>query len=105
MANLTRPITIDRSFVRLASGTGPTSQRFRFSSPCEEKHCGHWSGQKCGLIGQLRRAADSRGLIDDAGSLPVCAIRNDCRWWQQLGRKACEVCSLVVTDQEAAPGR
>jgi uncharacterized paraquat-inducible protein A len=31
-------------------------------------------------------------------ALPPCAIRRDCRWWQQEGKAACMRCPQVVTD-------
>jgi hypothetical protein len=41
-----------------------------------------------------------------AGGLPDCSIRTTCRWFGQIGEKACTVCPLVMTDNsadEAAP--
>jgi hypothetical protein len=30
--------------------------------------------------------------------LPLCAVRSRCRWFDQLGSRACQVCLHVVTD-------
>ena len=103
VVNLLTPLPVDAGFVEAAAGAGlPPEQRFRFAAPCQEGRCGHWSGHACGLVGQLRQAAAELGHGGEARALPPCAIRAQCRWWQQSGRAACAVCSLVVTDPWAS---
>lgn len=100
VVNLITPLTVDANFVASAGhGGGSVGKRFRFSSPCQESRCGHWAGHECGLIGQLREAAIQLDPGVDPRPLPPCAIRAQCRWWQQRGREACAVCAMVVTDQ------
>lgn len=102
VANLLTPLRIDAHFLETAAGTGGLlGKRFRFASPCQQAHCGHWADHECGLIGRLRHAAVDAGHVAGDAPLPPCAIRAQCRWWQQRGRDACGVCSLVVTDQRA----
>lgn len=66
---------------------------FRVAAPCEEKGCQHFDGQDCRLA---VRIADQLPVVVD--QLPPCAIRRDCRWWQQEGIEACFRCPQVVTD-------
>ena len=104
VANLITPLRVDEAFVESSTPHGPLGKRFRFSSPCQEARCGHWKSERCGLIGQLHEAAVSVGEASrDSGLIP-CAIRAQCRWWQQRGREACAVCPLVVTDQRVLRG-
>jgi hypothetical protein len=66
---------------------------FRVAAPCEEKGCQHFDGQDCRLA---MRIVDQLPIVAD--NLPPCAIRRDCRWWQQEGGSACLRCPQVVTD-------
>ncbi len=101
VVNLITPLRVEAGFVESAVAAGlPLERRFRFAAPCQQGRCGHWAGHECGLIGPLRQAASDLGQ-GAAQALPPCAIRAQCRWWQQSGRDACAVCSLVVTDQRS----
>ncbi len=99
VVHLITPLVVDENFVEVARRNGTPERRFRFSAPCQEGRCSHWAGQQCGLIGKLHGAAAEIGLSNDEAPLPPCTIRSQCRWWQQRGRQACGVCSVVVTDQ------
>ena len=68
---------------------------FRFSAPCACNSCVHYTDEesKCRLAEKVVRWAPK--VVDN---LPTCAIRADCRWWQQEGREACERCPQVVTN-------
>jgi hypothetical protein len=66
---------------------------FRVAATCEEKGCQHFDGQDCRLA---MRIADKLPVV--VNQLPPCAIRRDCRWWQQEGGAACVRCPQVVTD-------
>ena len=101
VANLGAPLTINQDFVEKSQASGPVERRFRFASPCAERRCGYWTGQECGLIGKLDGAINKK---DTGQPLSRCAIRANCRWWQQRGRDACAICSFVVTGGEGAPG-
>lgn len=66
---------------------------FRAASPCETKTCQHFDGSNCRLA--TRVAAHLPAVVEQ---LPPCAIRRDCRWWQQEGSTACFRCPQVITD-------
>jgi hypothetical protein len=69
---------------------------FRIAAPCEEKGCQHFDGQDCRLV---MRAVDQLPVVVE--SLPPCAIRRSCRWWQQEGRSACLRCPQLITDNHS----
>jgi hypothetical protein len=105
VSNVVTPLTIDEAFVEVATLHGPLGKRFRFSAPCQEGRCGHWQASRCTLIGKLHSAAVDAGEAKNSGAgLIPCAIRSQCRWWQQRGREACSVCPVVVTDQQELLG-
>jgi hypothetical protein len=66
---------------------------FRVAATCEEKGCQHFDGQDCRLA---MRIVDQLPVVAD--QLPPCAIRRDCRWWQQEGGTSCVRCPQIVTD-------
>lgn len=66
---------------------------FRVAATCDEKGCQHYDGQDCRLA---MRIADQLPIVAD--QLPPCAIRQNCRWWQQEGKAACVRCPQIVTD-------
>jgi hypothetical protein len=66
---------------------------FRIAAPCEEKGCQHFDGHDCKLA---TRVAEKLPIA--AEQLPPCAIRRNCRWWQQEGVSACMRCPQVITD-------
>jgi hypothetical protein len=91
-------ITIDTDFVRKAREGRIPESRFRFSQPCVEGRCTQWTGSRCGVIDQ---ALDSENSVETArepgqSGPPECVIRPTCRWFAQVGPKACAVCPLVV---------
>jgi hypothetical protein len=105
VANLATPIPVDEGFVEAARAHGSPERRFRFSIPCVEGSCGHWTGSACGLIGISRGQAVAAGLVAPVSAhvsagctdkLPPCGIRPRCRWWRQDGAAACKVCAFVV---------
>ncbi|WP_404785932.1 hypothetical protein [Altericista sp. CCNU0014] len=65
----------------------------RAASPCETKACQHFDGTNCRLATRV-----SAQLPAVAEQLPPCAIRRDCRWWQQEGSAVCFRCPQVITD-------
>jgi hypothetical protein len=66
---------------------------FRTASSCETKGCKHFDGMTCQLA--TRVAEQLPAVVEQ---LPPCAIRRDCRWWQQEGSVACFRCPQVITD-------
>jgi hypothetical protein len=101
-------IPLDDVFLETTRGRTPM-RRFRFSEPCVEAGCCHWTGSRCGLIDEIVAVANGT-LTAAPDDLPRCSIRKTCRWFSQVGREACMVCPLIVRggDEEewalAAPG-
>jgi hypothetical protein len=86
----TQPVT-DELLV-LTSPVKPT-EVFRFAAPCAQSACRHFDGLKCQLA---TRTVQLLPVVVE--SLPPCAIRPNCRWWQQEGKAACARCPLIVTE-------
>jgi hypothetical protein len=93
-------IIVDAGFVRNAvTGDHAPETRFRFGSPCAAGGCRQWTGSRCGVIDSvLKETSEQLTLGERTTSLPACSIRPDCRWFDQAGAAACEVCDVVVTD-------
>ncbi len=92
-------VEIDDEFVRRAHTGRPPEQRFRFSSPCMKSACAQWAGTECGLIDRLLGEFERQfGPPVAPDPLPVCPIRDECRWFRQRQGLACAVCNYVVTD-------
>jgi hypothetical protein len=92
-------MTVDEDFIRQARKGRKPEQRFRFCQACVESSCKHWTGSRCGFIDRALQAAEQAESADMPGeALPRCTIRPRCRWFAQLGRRACTVCPLIVTD-------
>jgi hypothetical protein len=47
-----------------------------------------------------RRVVNLLPLV--VGRVPACAIRPNCRWWQQEGKAACLRCPGIVTERPDA---
>ena len=67
-------------------------QEFRFASPCAQSACVHWSGE-CSLSTRLSEF-QAFGQDDPEDGLPACAIREECRWYQQDGPQMCSHCRI-----------
>ena len=94
---VTPRMTVDAEFVNAAQKGRSAEARFRFSQPCIESHCSQWTGSRCGLIDRVLESPEGSDITKQAqGTLPECVIRPSCRWFSQVGAKACEVCPLVV---------
>jgi hypothetical protein len=92
LTHLTEPQPVNEELLALAHPAAPT-EVFRFAAPCAGDACQHFDGQDCRLatrIVQILPAAVS--------SLPPCALRPECRWWQQEGKAACLRCPQVVSE-------
>ncbi len=94
---LSPPLRIDEEFVARARQGRSPEKRFRFASACVEEGCRQWADGRCGVIDEVLASAEAVALAEP-GTLPHCAIRSSCRWYDQVGREACEVCPLVITD-------
>jgi hypothetical protein len=53
----------------------------------------HFDRDNCRLAQKIVEKLDA---VSDM--LPACQIRQNCRWWQQEGKAACQRCPQVVTD-------
>lgn len=89
--NQAQPVTDE--LLALAGPVDPT-EVFRFAAPCAKKGCQHFDdhGDSCRLVSKTVQMAP---IVVHA--LPRCAIRRECRWWQQEGVAACHRCPQVVT--------
>ena len=86
----TLPITGD--LLALVDPVTP-AEVLRFAAPCLCDGCIHYDDDTCHLA---QRVVDVLPPVTER--LPKCAIRRDCRWWQQEGREACARCPQIVTD-------
>jgi hypothetical protein len=98
VAHLGTGLTIGPEFIKEAIVHGPLEQRYRFSSPCQEKKCTNWNGASCGVIEELHASVSSSGKAK-AEKLSPCSIREHCRWWLQSNIEACRVCPMATTEQ------
>jgi len=65
---------------------------FRIAAPCAGTACQHFDGTNCTLVTRTVQ------LLPPATTVaPPCAIRPNCRWWQQEGKQACQRCPEIVT--------
>lgn len=96
-AYLKEPQPVTEELIAKAAPVTPT-EIFRTASACAESKCLHFDGKDCQL---------AMGIVEKlsvvAENLPPCAIRRDCRWWQQEGKAACMRCPQVITDNYNAP--
>jgi hypothetical protein len=87
-------IVVDKDFVEIAHTGRPPEKRFRFSAPCMRNGCEQWIQGRCRVIDETIRVFGT----GDPDQLPNCAIRDQCRWYEQCGAAACSVCPEVITD-------
>jgi hypothetical protein len=78
--------------------------RFRFAGPCHGDTCAQWSGSRCQVIDRVADEVAAHNILPAEGS-PSCSIRQQCRWFAQVGVDACRVCPLVVTTLPSAPAQ
>ena len=92
-AYLDRPQPVTEELLALAGPVEP-AEVFRFAAPCAKGGCCHFdeAADNCRLVEKTVRLAP---IVFE--KLPRCAIRSDCRWWQQEGVSACRRCPQVVT--------
>lgn len=90
-------LQVDAAFVAPARKGRTPEARFRFAGPCHRAACAQWTGERCGVIDTLVRCVADANL-DTEPSIPECAIRARCRWFGQMGVRACRLCKLVVTE-------
>ncbi|HEX6747274.1 MAG TPA: hypothetical protein VF092_08230 [Longimicrobium sp.] len=87
--------------VTAMAGPVRVTEVFRIAAPCAEGACKHFDGHDCRLATKLVQLTPQ---VTEA--LPACAVRPDCRWWKQEGKRACRVCpavrttAYIMTDEE-----
>jgi hypothetical protein len=69
------------------------SEIFRIAATCVERGCKHFDGAECRLVERI--VARLPAVVE---TIPDCAIRDRCRWWNQEGKAACLRCSQIVHD-------
>lgn len=98
--NVKSVVTVDDGFLQAAAEGGPVEARMRFASRCQTSGCAQWTGSRCGVIDKALAHIEA-AIPVEAGALPPCTIRSDCRWYAQTGARACAACSYIVTDRRA----
>jgi hypothetical protein len=92
---LSKKVVIDQEFVKISRLGRSPEKRFRFADTCVKAGCKHWTKDRCVVIDNI---LDILGPQPDLAKLPSCSIREQCRWFKQLGSKACTVCPEIITD-------
>jgi hypothetical protein len=87
-----KPIDIDNGFTESASKGRAPEQRFRFVNSCVKEGCQQWDGSSCSVVKIVLDKIEKKNWKNE---LPVCGIRDECRWFTQEGANACKVCTLV----------
>jgi len=95
VAYLPTPQPVTDDLLHLAQPVRP-GEIFRIAAPCACSGCGHFAPEAstCRLVAKI---VQQRPRVVD--TLPPCAIRAECRWWQQEGKAACLRCPQVVTER------
>jgi hypothetical protein len=96
LAWIERPQPVTQELLSLTRDVDPRNI-FRFAARCEEQRCVHFDGQDCQLATRIVQI-----LPRTVDVLPACAIRPECRWYQQEGKAACFRCPEVVTHLDNA---
>ncbi len=99
VALLPEPLPVTKEFIDKAHMHGTLEKRFRFVNKCVKNGCSQWTGSHCGVIEQLVKANENLKLNE---SLRACSIRNNCRWYNEHGSRACNLCVYVVTDNRSS---
>lgn len=97
VALLPQPIPITKEFVEEAQKHGDLEKRFRFANKCVKSGCSQWTGSQCGVIDLLAKV---NAQVSLNAPLKMCAIRSRCRWFSEQGRRACDLCLYVITDNQ-----
>lgn len=92
VAYLKNPQPVTEELIALAEPVTP-AEVFRTASACATHQCQHFDGSNCRLA---QRVVQQLPIAET--QLPPCAIRKDCRWFQQEGKAACMRCPQIITD-------
>ena len=98
LAFAAKPLPVGTSFLAAAGqGGGDIGKRFRFASPCLKCACSRWQDGKC-IVASAAALQAKQVEVEKTATLPNCAIRSNCRWFEQEGARACAICPQVVYD-------
>jgi hypothetical protein len=92
---ISKKVVIDEEFVSISHIGRSPEKRFRFADTCVKAACKHWTSDRCKVIDNI---VDILANQTESSKLPDCSIREQCRWFKQLGSKACAVCPEIITD-------
>jgi len=99
IAFLSEKIEVDKTFVEIAHLGHKPEKKFRFADDCMTSNCKFWHSGKCNVIDILMIIFASKQNDDQPmKELPNCSIRSECRWYKQVGEKACKICPKIITD-------
>jgi hypothetical protein len=97
IALLPTALPVTSTFLENAANDGvPAEQKFRFTNKCVTSGCSQWNGSQCGVAQRAVQFLDD--IKPNNNSNKPCIIRNSCRWFVQEGKKACSICTYVVTE-------
>ncbi|MDT7806276.1 MAG: hypothetical protein QOJ70_89 [Acidobacteriota bacterium] len=92
LVHLAEPHPANEELFALAHPVTP-AEVFRFGAPCAGDACSHFDGRDCRLATRIVQI-----LPAVTSTLPPCALRPECRWWQQEGKAACLRCPQIVSE-------
>lgn len=96
VAMLSEQVEINQEFIEEISQEKTPESQFRFANRCVKSGCQQWTSGRCGVIDAVMKVNPNLQAKDF--HLPICSIRPQCRWYQQLGANACVVCPFIITD-------
>jgi hypothetical protein len=91
VAHISPSLSVDDATVGML-GENP-EDKFRFAGRCLRGGCLQWRAGRCGVADQALTLGERSDLTEE--HLPICAIRPECVWYSQAGRKACQICPQV----------
>jgi hypothetical protein len=90
-----QPIVVDKGFLESARHSEQKPEAyFRFTSSCLNQGCAQWSAGGCGVARGAMQVMNNDYQTD---LLPICAIRQTCRWHAQEGSEICHACQWMST--------
>lgn len=98
VALLTEQVVINQEFIDAVSQEKSPESQFRFANRCVKTGCQQWASGQCGVIDSVMKVNPNLQVQD--AYLPVCSIRSQCRWYQQVGANACVVCPFIITNSQ-----
>lgn len=93
VAYLDKTYPITATLLHMAGALDPT-EVFRFAAPCFKTGCPHFHAEQAACQLAARVVEFAPVVVN---KLAPCAIRSQCRWWQQEGMAGCQRCPQVVT--------